>query len=248
MKKNDGNDDKIAEITNLSKSYGSLFALKDFSLNIYKGDFIALLGANGAGKTTLIKILLGLCKQDDPPGGGSCTLFGCASSKLDRSVKERIGFISDDSSPVPWASGLAIAKFYSNIYPKWDIDMFFSLAKTWKLDTGRKLNALSKGQKRLMEFALVLSHNPEFLVMDEPFNGLDAVNRIYLMNYIKEFHSEKKISILYTTHILEEVEKITDKVLIIRNGIKVFEGRSADMEESIERTFCRCYEISQKQK
>lgn len=247
MKKNRSNDDSnVAIFTNLSKSYGSIFALKNFTLSIRKGDFIALLGGNGAGKTTLIRILLGLCKQDDPPDGGSSFLFGFESSKLDRSVKERIGFISDDSCPPPWASGSSISKFYSNIYPKWDREIFVSLVKKWSLDANRKLNALSKGQKRLMEFALVLSHHPELLVMDEPFNGLDAVNRICLMNYIKELHAKRILTIIYTTHILEEVGKIADRIIIIRNGSKVFEGQSANMEDSIEKTFSDCYEIEQK--
>jgi len=244
MNKESGRQTEAVIITDkLTKNYGVLTALNEFSLTVEKRDLLALLGANGAGKTTLIRILLGLSRQEAPPDGGTANVLGYSSEKLPRSAKEKIGFISDDSSPMPWASGSAIADFYSNIYPEWDAGEFVRLTDLWHLDVRRKLHSLSKGQKRLMEFALVLSYRPQLLVMDEPFNGLDAVNRILLMDFIKKLRLERDITILYTTHVLEEVEKIADRIVIMRNGMNIFNSTVDAMEKSVENTFRECYEI-----
>jgi ABC-2 type transport system ATP-binding protein len=228
----------------LSKTYSTVKALNDFSLEVREGESVALLVANGAGKSTFIRIALGLESPEAPPEGGHSEISGIPSLSLKPSSLQNIGYISSDMSPVPWAPIGDIADFYSSIYHKWDSQLFESYMKQWSLEKNRKLKDLSKGQRRLSEFALVLSYHPELLILDEPFDGLDAVNRINLQEILKELQTKKQVTILYTTHVLEEVHKLADRLVIIREGKKVYDKLAKESVDSIEVIFRKHYGIA----
>jgi ABC-2 type transport system ATP-binding protein len=233
----------VIETRKLAKTYDSLKALSAFDLTVKKGESVALLGANGAGKTTLINILLGIIAPDVPPDGGESFVLGCESASLKPSIKAHIGLVSEEARPAPWASAMDLARFYSSIYQKWDFDWFMRCTKDWSIDTKRRLQSLSKGQHRLAEIALVTSIKPELLVLDEPFNGLDAINRIEVHRIFRQMQQESGTTILYTTHVLEEVGKLADRVVILRNGTKVVDSYISALPESIEQTFRKHYQI-----
>ncbi|MBN1604855.1 MAG: ABC transporter ATP-binding protein [Chitinispirillaceae bacterium] len=225
----------------LKKIYSSTKALNNFSLEVRKGEFVALLGANGAGKSTFIRIALGLESPEAPPEGGNSEIFSIPSISLQPSDLQKIGYISSDMSPVPWAPVCDIADFYASIYHKWDVQLFENYIRQWSLLKNKKLKDLSKGQRRLSEFALVLSYHPELLILDEPFDGLDAVNRINLQKILKELQKKTQVTILYTTHVLEEVHKLADRLVIIREGKKVYDQPLKESTESIEVIFRKHY-------
>jgi ABC-2 type transport system ATP-binding protein len=225
----------------ITKIYTTTKALDNFSLDIQKGEFVALLGANGAGKSTFIRIVLGLESPEAPPVGGRAEILGIESSDLKPSDLQKIGYVSSDFSPVVWAPVQDIADFYASIYKQWDYALFNDYIKRWHLDKNKKLKDLSKGQKRLSELALTLSYAPELLILDEPFDGLDAVNRIDLQYILKDLQFEKRITILYTTHVLEEVQKLADRLIIIRQGKKVYDQLISSSNDTIENIFKKHY-------
>lgn len=227
----------------LTKTYLATKALDRFSLRIGCGESVALLGANGAGKSTFIRIVLGLEVPDSPPEGGTANLMGASCTLITPRIRERVGYISDDAGPIPWASARDLAGFYQSLYPRWDWAVFHSYLERWSLPDTQKLKELSKGQRRLTEFALVLSYHPDVLVLDEPFNGLDAVNRIDLVGMLNTMRKSDAVTLLYTTHVLEEVGKLADRVVVIRNGASAFDAPLAGLTESVEAIFKRCYGV-----
>jgi ABC-2 type transport system ATP-binding protein len=231
----------IIKAESLTKIYTSTKALNKFSLEVRKGEFVALLGANGAGKSTFIRIALGLESPEAPPEGGQSELFGVPSLSLKPSHLQKIGYISSDMSPVLWAPVSDIADFYSSLYHNWDCELFDSYINRWKLVKNKKLKDLSKGQRRLSEFSLIFSYHPELLILDEPFDGLDAVNRIDLQEILKGLQEKKQVTVLYTTHVLEEVHKLADRLIIIREGEKVYDQSLNGTADTIETIFRKNY-------
>lgn len=234
----------IIKSTSLTRIYSSTKALDNFNIEVRNGEFVALLGANGAGKSTFIRIISGLESPEAPPEGGQSELFGISSLSLKPSDLQKIGYISSDISPVQWASLSDIADFYSSVYRNWKFNSFDSYIKRWNLAKNKKLKDLSKGQRRLSEFSLILSYDPELLILDEPFDGLDAVNRIDLQEILKELQKKKQVTILYTTHVLEEVHKLADRLVIIREGKKVYDQSLTGVVETIETIFRKHYGIA----
>lgn len=236
-------DSPVIEARKLTRTYDNKKALLSFDISVYPGESVALLGANGAGKTTLINILLGIINPDSPPDGGESFVMGCVSSSLTPSIKSRIGLISADARPAPWASAMDLAAFYSSIYSGWDAGWFVRCSEEWEIDTKKRLQLLSKGQRRLAEIALVTSIKPKLLVLDEPFDGLDAVNRIGIHRLFRQMQRESGATILYTTHVLEEVGKLADRVVIMRNGMKVVDCAMDALPQSLEQVFRTHYRI-----
>jgi ABC-2 type transport system ATP-binding protein len=239
--------DTVLKTDSLTKTYVTVPALRDVSLTVTRGESVALLGANGSGKTTLINLLLGLVQPDPPPDGGEARLLGRTSGRLDASVKQRVGLVSDTASPMPWASAYQIARFYRELYPLWDMDAFMSRIAQWELDTSRKLNALSKGQRRLAEIALATSYRPELLLLDEPFNGLDPVHRLQVRTMLRQLREESGLTILYATHALSDVAKLAERVVILKAGRVALDQLVSAMSGDVDSVFLDTYGLSEGQ-
>ncbi len=228
---------QIVSCKNISKSFGSLNALRGVSIDIYPGESVSLVGANGAGKTTLFNIILGLLSPDS----GSCEILGVQSDKITASNRENIGFVADHASCIPWASAFDLAKLYASIYHRWNQKRFLDNTKLWQIDINRRLNQLSKGQKRLAEIALITATEPKILILDEPFNGLDSVMRITIQRFLKNLQKQIELSIVYATHIISEIPTIADRMVILRLGEKVFDQKLNEMTCTPEETFKQLY-------
>ncbi|QJC34536.1 ATP-binding cassette domain-containing protein [Enterobacteriaceae endosymbiont of Donacia crassipes] len=208
------------EIKNLSKNYLNNFKIfKNFNLNIKKGDFYALLGPNGAGKTTIINIITSLMDKFS----GKIKIFGLNIKTNKLQVKKIIGLVPQEFNFNPFETVLQIlfnqAGYYGfkkkEVVNK--IEEYLKILELWKVKNQKAKN-LSGGMKRRLMIIRSLIHNPKLLILDEPTTGIDIELRYNIWNFLKKLNNKKKITIILTTHYLEEAEFLCNHIGIINNG------------------------------
>lgn len=209
--------DDILNLEELSKTYDG-FALKNINLNIPKGCIMGLIGENGAGKTTTIKLILNLIKREK----GNIKIFGLDNIKSEKEIKERVGVVLDESNFYADLNPNDISKIMCNIYKNWDNDTFFDYLKQFNLSRQKVIKDLSKGMKMKLSIAVALSHNPDFLILDEPTSGLDPIVRNEILDIFLEFIQNEEKSILFSTHITSDLDKIADYITFIHKGEIIF--------------------------
>ncbi|NOR15161.1 MAG: ATP-binding cassette domain-containing protein [Candidatus Aminicenantes bacterium] len=208
-------------IENISKKYGHFYAVKNLSFQISPGTIYGLLGPNGAGKTTTIRMVMNIIIPDE----GKIRILG---QKMDENMKTRIGYLPEDRGLYPkmkvgeQLQFLAALKGISKTKARHIIDEWlerFDLLE-WKL---KKTEELSKGMQQKMQFIATIIHNPELIILDEPFGGLDPVNTKLLKDIMLEMR-DKGATIIFSTHRMEQVEMICDHICLINKAEKVLEG------------------------
>ena len=208
---------KIISVQNLTKKYSNEFiAIKNLSLDIYEGEIIALLGPNGAGKTTLISTICGLSSITS----GSIKVRGLDVIEDYRKTREIIGLVPQELSLEPFEKVINSIKFSRRLFGKKNDDDFIDdlLKKLHLFDKKNEIiKSLSGGMKRRVLIAKALSHNPKILFLDEPTAGVDVELRKDMWSIIKELKKDG-VTIILTTHYIEEAEMIADRIGIINNG------------------------------
>jgi ABC-2 type transport system ATP-binding protein len=205
------------EIRNLSKSYGD-FRLKDVSFALPRGYIMGLIGPNGAGKTTIIKLLLNLVRRD----GGEIRVFGRDNLADETEIKARIGFVHDTPFFYEHLTLANVEKTVAPFYRDWDDALFRRLAGEFQLPLGKRFKTLSRGMKMKFALAVALSHKADLLILDEPTSGLDPVFRRELLKKLSAFIQDEGKSVLFSTHITSDLERIADFITFIRDGEIVF--------------------------
>ena len=227
----------IIECRGIVKTYLDITALTTLSFTIKEGESVALVGANGSGKTTLINILLGLIQQDE----GTCSIMSTNTLQILPEIRSQLGFVADHASPITWASAKDIALLYRSLYPAWNERRYNDLITLWNLDPFKRLNQMSKGQKRLAEIAIAAATEPRIMILDEPFNGLDAVMRIQVQRLLRLLQKDNAMTIVYATHILTEIPAVADRMIILRRGTMVCDTPVNESVDSPEALFIRLY-------
>ncbi|MBQ9484269.1 MAG: ABC transporter ATP-binding protein [Ruminiclostridium sp.] len=215
------------EINGLTKKYDG-FTLDNVSFNVPKGSIMGFIGQNGAGKTTTIRSLLNIIKTD----GGEIKMLGLDHIKNEYDIKERIAVVFDELPFHDSFTGAALSKMFAGLYGAWDEKKFFSLCDRFGLPTKKKLGKFSKGMKMKMQIATALSHNAELLIMDEATTGLDPVVRNEILDMFREYLMEGDRSILMSSHITSDLEKIADSVTFIDKGKILLTGYKDDILDS----------------
>lgn len=209
--------ENILEIKNLSKSYNN-FQLNDVNFTLRKGYIMGFVGPNGAGKTTTIKLIMNLIKKSS----GEIKIFGLDNLEYEKEIKNRIGFVYDDLNFYDTFSLKNNAKLIADFYDKWSWNTFNNYMEKFKINEDQKFKELSKGMKAKFALALALSHDAELLIMDEPTSGLDPIFRNEIINILQEYIEDGSRSILFSSHIISDIEKMADYITFINNGEIVF--------------------------
>ena len=213
----------IIEIDHLSKDFKH-FSLNDVSLRVARGEIMGLIGANGAGKTTLIKIIMGLYLYDH----GEVRVLGMDPIKDGSVMRNDIGFVFDD--PRYYDFNLKrISKMLAPFYENWQDDVFHQYLQQFDLTGRLKFKKLSRGMKLKFSLAIALSHQAKLLVLDEPTSGLDPIFRVELLKTLKGIKEKGDCSILFSSHITNDVERIADSITYIKKGGIVFSEKKAEI-------------------
>ncbi|HSR66806.1 MAG TPA: ABC transporter ATP-binding protein [Acidobacteriota bacterium] len=215
----------------LGKSFGKVRAVEDLSISVPRGKIYGFLGRNGAGKTTTLRMLMGIIRPDQ----GRIELDGRSFQRIGQEEKRSIGYVSQEQYFYPWMTCQSIGEFVSGFYPTWDGDEYQRLTGLLELPPQRKISALSGGMKVKLALALALAHRPPLLLLDEPTSGLDPYARREFLDMIAGQARKYGRTTLFSSHIIDEVERVADVVGIIHEGRLLFEGDLQTLKRSVRR-------------
>ena len=218
--------DNILEINGLNKTYDG-FALKDVSFSLPKGYIMGFVGENGSGKTTTIRSILNMANIDS----GKISVFGLDSITDTIEIKEKLGVVFDSLYLADHLTAKQIEKQLKPFYKDWDSKEFAGRLKSFGLPDNKRVGEFSKGMKMKFMIAIALSHKADFMILDEPTSGLDPVARDELLDILAEYIENENRSVLFSTHITSDVERIADYVTILHNGRVWFTGTKDELSE-----------------
>ncbi|WP_341301963.1 ABC transporter ATP-binding protein [Lysinibacillus sp. FSL H8-0500] len=201
------------EIHNLHKDFES-FSLKDISFAVPQGTIMGFVGENGAGKSTTIKCMLNLLKKEY----GEILLFGKDIVEHELSIKNDIGVVFDDLYVPDTLNATQLDKMMKKVFKAWDSDYYFERLIQFNVPKRKKIKELSRGMRMKLSIALALAHHPKLLILDEPTSGLDPIIRDEILDLFLEFMQDETHSILFSSHITSDLEKIADYITLIHNG------------------------------
>ncbi|QHQ62999.1 ATP-binding cassette domain-containing protein [Anaerocolumna sedimenticola] len=209
--------ENILEINNITKKFKT-FELKNISFSLTQGSIMGLIGANGAGKTTIISSILNI----QPIDSGNINLFGEKHNKLDLREKENIGVVYDENCLPDELNSWEINKVFKGIYINWNSDTFGSYLKRLDIPNNKKIKELSRGNKIKLNLAVAMSHGARLLILDEITSALDPIMRNEVLKIFMEFVQDERRSILLSSHITTDLEKIADYITFLDKGHIVF--------------------------
>jgi ABC-2 type transport system ATP-binding protein len=225
------NDSPIS-IRGLSKRYGSGAAVLDgLDLRVERGSVVGLLGRNGVGKSTLLKCAVGLLSSDF----GEACVFGTPATELGADEKSRLGYVPQEIEFYPWMSVEETLDYTGAFYKTWNSHFAKETARNWGLDLSQATRKLSKGQGQMLAILLAIGHEPELLILDEPAASLDPAARRNFLGALVAMVSDLEQSVLFSTHITSDLERVADHVAILQSARIGFFGELDELKESVKR-------------
>ena len=215
------------EIKNLTKRYDG-FTLDNISFSVPKGSIMGFIGQNGAGKSTTINTILNIIKADS----GEIRVFGKDTRTADVQIKQDIAAVFDELPFHEQLNAKALDKILRRVFKRWNSEAFFGYLERFQLPVKKKFGQFSKGMKMKLQIAAALSHDAKLLIMDEATTGLDPVVRNEILDIFLEFLQNEDHSILMSSHITSDLEKIADSVTFIDKGRLLLTGYKDDILES----------------
>lgn len=234
----------ILQVQGITKNFTD-FTLDNITFNLPKGYIMGLVGPNGAGKTTTIQLILNLLKADS----GVIKLFGLDNKEYEVRVKQELGVVFDTSFFVDGWKIKEVEQALSPFYDKWNKQTFTNLVERFELPLNKKVQEFSRGMQMKLMLACALSHDAKLLILDEPTSGLDAVARDQLSEILQDYIQDGERSVLFSTHITSDLERIADYITFINRG-KLFytgsldalmekyiliKGKPSDLDDSLKR-------------
>ena len=228
----------VVELKDVTKDYGD-FKLDQVSFTVPEGSVCGFIGQNGAGKTTTIKLMLDVIKADQ----GEIRLFDENIEKDSARLREDIGVVFDEMGFHEFMTGRDINIMIKNIYKNWDEEMFFDYLKRFSLPSRKQCGDFSRGMRMKLQIVVALSHHAKLLIMDEPTSGLDPIVRNEMLQIFREFVIEEDHTILLSSHITGDLEKLADEVVFINAGKIVLAGNKDDILEKHGLLKCKKSEL-----
>ena len=227
------------EISHLSKKYDG-FALQDISLTVPKGCIMGFIGQNGAGKTTTIRSILNMMPLDS----GIIHVLGYDHEKEECKAKEHIGFVFDEMGFHKVLNATDLNKMFRNIYKNWDETAFFQNLERFGMPKKKAVGKFSRGMQMKLQIAVALSHQAKLLIMDEPTSGLDPVVRNEILDIFLEFVQNEEHTILLSSHITSDLERIADYITFIDQGKILLSGERISILEDHGMIKCKKEEVA----
>ncbi len=206
--------DNVIRTQNLTRYFGAKAVVRDLNFSVPRGSIVGLLGLNGADKSTTIRMMLGLLT----PTRGRCEIFGKDSQSMTREDRAKIGHTTEGHYLYPWMRVRDCEAFGQSTFPRWDRNAFYATVDRFGIDASQKVKHLSRGQRAGVSLSSTLAANPELLVLDDPALGLDPVNRRALNETILDFCESGERTVLLSSHLLDDVERIADRIAVMVAG------------------------------
>jgi ABC-2 type transport system ATP-binding protein len=221
----------IIEVNNVQKKLGDNVVLRGASLSLKQGAIMGLIGANGAGKTTLLKTAIGLLKPDY----GTATVLGEPAWNMPEEIKAQLGFVPQNYDMFDEFQVREVVGYVAAFYPTWNKDTCKRWLFEWELSPYRKVKSLSAGQKQRLSIVIAISHHPQLLVLDEPVASLDPSARREFINLLIDMNAETETSILFSTHITSDIERIAADIAFLKHGMIKYQGEVDTLKEQVVR-------------
>jgi len=216
----------VIELKNVTKNYGD-FMLKDVSFDVPEGCICGFIGQNGAGKTTTLSLILDIVKKD----AGEIKVFGRDMKKEGEEIKQDIGIVFDEMGFHDFMTPADINRMLKNIYQNWDEEKYFTYLNRFSLPKKKKCGKFSRGMRMKLQIVAAMAHNPRLLIMDEPTSGLDPIVRNEILQIFQEYVMEENHTILLSSHITGDLERVADMVVFINHGKIVLSGNKDEILE-----------------
>jgi len=220
------------DVNDLSRSFAQKKALDGVSFRATAGQVYGLVGSNGAGKTTLLKHLLGLLRA----ASGSVRVFGLDPVRDPVGVLGRVGYLSEERDLPEWMSIDELLRYTQAYHPTWDTAYARELLDTFALDPAKKIKELSKGMRAQAGLIAAVAHRPQLLILDEPSSGLDAVVRRDILDAIVRAVADDGRTVIFSSHLLDEVERMSDHVTLMHQGLIALSGVLDDVRREYQRS------------
>jgi len=211
-------------VQGLVHRYGARTIHDGLSFKVPQGRILGLLGKNGVGKTTLIKILMGFLT----PSAGTVRVLGEPSHALSPEAKRRIGLVFEGHLAYDFLSIAETERFFARWYPRWRRDVFYDLVNRLGLPPGHRIRHMSEGQRSQVVLGAVMAQDPDLLILDDYTMGLDAGYRRLFLDYLVHYAREGQKTVLVTSHVVHDMERLVDDVIFLRRGGHVLQGSLAD--------------------
>ncbi|MFO1066330.1 MAG: ABC transporter ATP-binding protein [Pirellulales bacterium] len=221
----------VVRVDRLTRSFGDKRALDELTIEVPRGGVFGLIGGNGAGKTTLLRHLTGMLRAQS----GAVRVFGMDPVTQPVQVLSRIGYLSEERDLPNWMRVGELLKFTQAFYPDWDAKYAEELREAFDLDPKVRVRNLSRGQRARAGLLTALAHRPDLLILDEPSSGLDPVVRRDILGAIIRTIADEGRTVLFSSHLLDEVERVADRVAIIHEGRILLNADIDSLKESHRR-------------
>jgi len=230
------NHESVVCMRAVTKTYPGKLVLDALDLDVPGGSVVGLLGKNGSGKSTLIKCALGLVR----PQYGEIHVLGEPAWELSAAAKARIGYVPQTVELYPWMKVRQVIAYTASFYHKWNHALVARLVRDWDLPLEDRVAPLSVGSRQKLAILLAVGHEPDVLILDEPAASLDPAARREFLATVLELSGEGQRTVLFSTHITSDIERVADRVAILKGGKIICHGELDALKDQVKRLHVRC--------